>query len=192
MIVDLTKMEKRFAKGGKMWQGHALMEIIRQRNVKVMAEVGVWKGTTVKRVLRKCDRLLDEYWAIDCWKQMGRGHGRATRMTQDVWEDVYQNVCWLMHWFDSLRIVRQESCMAAMMFPDGYFDFVFIDASHYYYDVLADICAWLPKVKKGGVIGGHDYVPGKRRFQVAWAVNDVFEEKDIWTYPRQTLWGVEI
>ena len=36
-------------------------------------------------------------------------------------------------------------------------DFVYIDANHSYTFVRDDIQAWLPKVKKGGIIGGHDY-----------------------------------
>jgi len=39
-------------------------------------------------------------------------------------------------------------------------DFVWIDALHEYEYVKADIIAWLPKIKKGGYLGGHDYVEG--------------------------------
>ncbi len=36
-------------------------------------------------------------------------------------------------------------------------DFCFIDGSHEYEDVKKDILAYLPKVKKGGILAGHDY-----------------------------------
>lgn len=43
-------------------------------------------------------------------------------------------------------------------FPDRSLDFVYIDADHYYSSVMKDILYWLPKIKIGGYIGGHDCV----------------------------------
>jgi hypothetical protein len=48
---------------------------------------------------------------------------------------------------------------AAPLVPDGWADFVFIDAGHSYRAVQSDIRAWEPKVKPGGWFGGHDYHP---------------------------------
>jgi hypothetical protein len=48
---------------------------------------------------------------------------------------------------------------AAPLVPDGWADFVFIDAGHSYEAARQDIALWAPKVRKGGWLGGHDYHP---------------------------------
>jgi len=45
----------------------------------------------------------------------------------------------------------------APRFADRSLDFVWIDADHAYLAVCNDIRTWLPKIKPGGWIGGHDY-----------------------------------
>jgi predicted O-methyltransferase YrrM len=54
------------------------------------------------------------------------------------------------------HLILESSVTAAKDFLDGYLDFVYIDANHSYASVKEDILAWLPKIKKGGIIGGHD------------------------------------
>ena len=56
-------------------------------------------------------------------------------------------------------------------------DFVYIDGNHDYGYVMDDITKWEPKVKKGGLIGGHDYSPSK--FGVYEAVNDYCTQHQI-------------
>jgi hypothetical protein len=56
-----------------------------------------------------------------------------------------------------LRILPMRSKEAAGMYPEKSLDFVFIDAGHTYDEVRWDIDTWLPKIKKGGVIAGHDF-----------------------------------
>jgi len=51
----------------------------------------------------------------------------------------------------------KTSLEAAKEIPDGCLDFVYIDANHRYFEVAQDIRAWLPKVRPGGIICGHDY-----------------------------------
>lgn len=66
------------------------------------------------------------------------------------------------------------SVEVAGRFPDESFDFIFIDADHEYESVLADLEAWFPKLKPGGIIGGHDWsneFPGVER-----AVREFFGE----------------
>ena len=72
--------------------------------------------------------------------------------------------------------------MAAATYPDQSLDFVFLDADHDYESVKADIAAWLPKVKPGGILAGHDYMcgwPGVDR-AVAEAFNAVTFQDNSW------------
>lgn len=54
-------------------------------------------------------------------------------------------------------LVRKFSVEAASKFVNNSLDFVYIDAAHDYRNVLADLDAWTPKVKPGGLVGGHDF-----------------------------------
>jgi predicted O-methyltransferase YrrM len=56
-----------------------------------------------------------------------------------------------------VELIKSDSSAAASLFENESLDFVFIDGNHWYYYVKKDIEAWLPKIKKGGMISGHDY-----------------------------------
>lgn len=73
------------------------------------------------------------------------------------------------------RIMRDESTEAAKTHADASLDFVFIDADHSYDGCRADIQAWMPKVRPGGWIGGHDYGHRLERHG-AWGVKRAVDE----------------
>jgi predicted O-methyltransferase YrrM len=50
-----------------------------------------------------------------------------------------------------------DSAKVAATFPDESFDFVYLDDDHDYAGISRSIEAWYPKVKWGGILGGHDY-----------------------------------
>ncbi len=67
-------------------------------------------------------------------------------------------------------IIRKRSLHAARSMPDRSVDLVFLDADHSYEGVMEDWHEWLPKVKPGGYLSGHDY--GDKRFGVKKAVDE--------------------
>lgn len=167
---------------------------------KKFAEVGVWSSRLCRGLLRGiCGDLLEEYWAIDPWRVMiGEYDGdpiakvnwdkchEALAVEKD-WFKMYYYCCRLMTYFPQLKVVRMASKEAASIFPDGYLDMVFIDAVHTFDHVYADIGYWLPKVREGGIISGHDYehenYPGVKE-----AVDKYFgDDIEVWV-PKSKVW----
>jgi len=78
---------------------------------------------------------------------------------------------------------KMTSLQAAELYSDNSLNFVFIDASHDYTNVLADIKAWYPKIKFGGTMSGDDYCSGWQG--VMRAVDEYFGAKNIKVYGTQ-------
>ena len=55
------------------------------------------------------------------------------------------------------EIIRKPSLEAVVDFPYESLDFVYIDGSHHFDYVMVDIIEWGKRVRKGGIISGHDY-----------------------------------
>jgi predicted O-methyltransferase YrrM len=81
---------------------------------------------------------------------------------------------------DYVTPLKLNTVEAADLFDDESLDFIFLDASHLKQDVLNDLNAWWPKLKKGGLFGGHDYyiVPNTNLpTEVKQAVDEFFSER---------------
>ena len=88
---------------------------------------------------------------------------------------------------ERLELVRKFSYDVAQNVPDSSLDFVFIDALHTYEGVKEDLQAWMPKIKKGGFLSGHDFGMD--------GVNKAVKElgKNIIHYPRPAdVWVINL
>jgi hypothetical protein len=59
--------------------------------------------------------------------------------------------------FKFVEKIKDSSLNASGKFEDRSIDVVYIDGDHRYEAVVQDIKKWLPKVKPGGYLAGHDY-----------------------------------
>jgi predicted O-methyltransferase YrrM len=70
---------------------------------------------------------------------------------------------------------------------DEYFDLIYIDADHSYESVLHDIKISLSKLKRGGIMSGHDYA-----FEsVSRAVNEMFPSDKLKMF-SDTSWSIRL
>lgn len=158
-------------------------------------EIGVLNGEYSKIILERWEN--GQLFMVDAWRHL---EGYIDMNGQD---DKYHHDCLVTackntkQWENRAHIVRMDSVASANMFPDEYFDFVYIDADHSYEGVVRDMKAWWPKVKKGGLFCGDDYIPqdgdiwltvqGKEpvyagKFGVRKAVNEFMEKNSLKVY----------
>lgn len=145
------------------------------------AEIGVWKGQSVcyaaVEIINSGKSITID--AIDTWQGSPREPviiGDESLAKGTLYNEFITNIQPVKH---IINVNKMDSVAAARTYEDKTFDFVFIDGSHLYEAVFNDIRAWLPKVKPGGYIGGHDY-DGPEDFNgVARAVTDVFRDQHI-------------
>lgn len=79
--------------------------------------------------------------------------------------------------------LRGSSLALANLFPDGYFDFCFIDTDHTRETTSQEIKTWLPKLRRGGVLCGHDInFPGvidAVKAELPWYHEEAFDSIDL-------------
>jgi predicted O-methyltransferase YrrM len=79
------------------------------------------------------------------------------------------------HLKEHFNVIVGKSDESSKFFEDNSVDVIFIDAGHSYDAVIRDIKSWLPKIKDGGIMSGHDYINWSG---VNTAVNEIFNEVD--------------
>ena len=55
------------------------------------------------------------------------------------------------------EMVQATTTEAARRYPDGHFDWIYLDATHTYAEARDDLRTWWPKLRVGGLLSGHDY-----------------------------------
>jgi len=156
-----------------------ITDIIKYEDYKIIAEIGLEKCRMTKSVLKNCNNIITQYWAIDIF-EANDSHERyfLSNITKKMWKEMYFYACRLMHYFPQLHILKMSSLQAAKIFPNKYFDLVFLDSDHRYESTKAEIEAWLPKVKENGILSGHDYTATHHE-GVTKAVNELFGDSKI-------------
>lgn len=176
----------------------AVVENARDRSLFV--EIGCWKGKSTSFLateIANCKKRI-HLDVIDHFKgsasEQGSTHreavygniqGQAINNLRPYWiED--NNKSPFTRTSNILKILPLSSHVAVNKYADKSIDFLFIDGEHTYAGVKADILKWLPKVKKGGIISGHDYgsksFPGVKKAVDALLPGAKKASRNCWVY----------
>ncbi len=174
-----------------IWR-NKLLNFIKKHPHKVVAEVGVARGVTTELLLKNLPDIK-LYYCVDPWIEYSGYNLTGQDMFNGCHEETMKRIGSFQ---DKTEVLKMTSESAAPHIKDESLDFVFIDANHAYEYVKQDIALWVPKVKIGGVVSGHDYTGDQKavRYGVKRAVDELFKGKfelmgTIWHFVKD---GTEI
>lgn len=162
-------------------------------NPKLGAEVGVFEGHTTAYLLNKFHSL--NMIAIDPWASRGQHATRksfrfgVTRM-ELAKARFFEN---LAPFAPRFVTTEMEGVDGAKTIRDGELDFCFIDDDHRSWTVRANMEAYWPKVRSGGLFCGHDYgrPDDKRKYQDVKPTVDAYAKElgvEVGVMPGMVWW----
>ena len=161
-------------------------------NCQVICEIGVREGYNFERMIEHNPK---EAVAVDIWEDDGNMSRNDIALSQTALDKQYEKFVKGIGNKLLVKVWRAYSFEAVKMYPDEYFDLVYIDADHTYGSCYRDITDWYPKVKKGGFLLGDDYRRHKTRtgvrFGVIEAVNRFAHDNNLsfFVFPK-SKWGL--
>lgn len=130
--------------------------MLRVANVKVMVEVGVWKGEFAKQVLEQCE-FIEQYYMIDPWANLADWN-KPLNVNREVFDDVYAEAMEKTAFASKKKVVlRGRTKEVIDRIQDESLDLAYIDGDHTLRGITIDLIKLLPKIKELGFIGGDDF-----------------------------------
>lgn len=140
-------------------------EICQSINYGIVVELGFFAGRSTAVMAPICISNCNKYYAVDlCSGATANPRDPATQAQQSRdMRKVFEANMRHLGLLNFISVHQLDSAASSQMFIDGEVNFCFVDASHVKEDVKRDIEAWWPKIRQGGVLGGHDYSWGSVR-----------------------------
>lgn len=124
-------------------------------------EIGAYMGESTHMFLSS-GLFRGGFTVIDPWEGPHKGLQSKGDIEQFSWDKIkkdFENNVEMFYdrnWCD-VNVIRGWSQNAHTLIEDESLDFIYIDGDHTYMGVKEDIQNYLPKLKKGGLMAGHDY-----------------------------------
>jgi hypothetical protein len=165
-IISTHRRAVRALKRALRFRRDPRLDVLRRAPVdSVCAEIGVWKGDFSRKILRHTSpRKLH---LIDPWSYQpefpDRKYGGGFAKRQEDMDGIFESVQSRFAGSPNVSIHRASSDDAMAQFPDGYFDWIYLDGNHEFDFVLRDMTIGFSKVRSGGFIAGDDFGWGRKR-----------------------------
>ena len=117
-------------------------------------EIGVFKGAFSREILNRWNGTL---YMIDVWRGLGKEYEDMNNHNNHT-EAYFETMKSIKGFEDRGIMIRSSSKDCINLFENDSLDFIYIDANHAYDFIKEDIELWFPKLKKGGIFSGHDYI----------------------------------
>lgn len=176
----------------------SLCRLLKNKNHSVGCEVGTFKGVNASNVLKGLPGLKRLY-VVDPWETYelydGRLFNKPSCKNKADWNKtikVFYGNTYLYR--DRVIVMRMTSVEASFHIEDGSLDWVFIDANHEYEYIKENLEIWSEKVRKNGIVSGHDYgnpKEEKRGWGITKAVNEFVAEDELNVEPGFVWWYIK-
>lgn len=156
-----------------------LAKTLRLLDLRTGVEVGAAAGHYTECLCKNNPQMI--VTAVDAWQPYGGYTDYKKHRTLNGLFNMFKK---RMSQYQNHKYIRLFSEDAVGMFENLSLDFVYIDANHDDPWVTHDITQWARKVRKGGIVAGHDYVEVKpehrpKNWQVKVAVDRYVKNNNI-------------
>jgi predicted O-methyltransferase YrrM len=141
---------------GWFHHGDKILDLLQQHRPKVCVELGSWQGASAVPVARMIQRWGGTLTCVDTWSGQLDEHGGSLAGKSPVMILSCARALVEAGVSANVRLIPATTLEAAKVW-DQPIDFLYIDADHSYDGVLADLDAWVPHVRSGGLVIGDDY-----------------------------------
>lgn len=125
----------------------------------VAFELGTYTGRSSLVILRHVREMNGRLYCVDWFRgNPGVETGEfGESFTKYNVLDIFLSNVKAAGYEDHVNVLVGTTDGAAKVITDETADFIFIDADHRYSRIRSDIINWYPKLKKGGLLCGHDF-----------------------------------
>lgn len=141
------------------WMSEADLDFLYETSASVpengtIVELGCWLGRSTCAIIQGAKAKTRDISVVDTWRgpdgpEIPSAKRNAARR---IFISNMKNFAGFVP-----AIYDMDTRDAADRFAPASVDFLFIDADHSEESVYADMITWLPKMKPGGVVAGHDW-----------------------------------